>query len=89
MRDSDQCELHDAAIFAGPDETEALLRLSRSPIGDECQRCPVCRSAREFIEVRLAELQGRVLPPQQNSETAQKKLQAAIEVAKASVHKRP
>ena len=87
MTDRDQCELHEAAVFNGPQETDDLLRLARSPIGDECQICSVCRSAREFIERRLAEQAGQVFPPGQNGDAAWKKLQNAIASAKLSVHK--
>jgi hypothetical protein len=79
------CELHDVALFGGAEESEALLRLARSPIGDECQRCPVCRSAREYVERRLAERAGWVYPPDRSAEAAQRDLQAAIERAKASI----
>ncbi len=87
MADSDQCELHEVAVFNGPQEADDLLRLARSPIGDECQICSVCRSAREFIERRLAEQAGQVFPPGQNGDAAWKKLQNAIATAKLSVHK--
>ena len=87
MSDTDQCELHEVSVFGGREDTETLLRLSRSPIGDECQICPVCRSAREYINLRLAEQLGPVLPTHPTSEAALKKLQAAVQAAKASVHK--
>jgi len=87
MADLDQCELHEAAVFPGAEESEVLVRLARSPIGDECQICSVCRSAREYVERRLAEKAGQVFPPDQSAEAAWRKLQAAIESAKASVHK--
>ncbi len=85
MVDPDECELHEVVLFSGADESEALLRLARSPIGDECQRCPVCRSAREYIERRLAERAGRVFPPNQSGEAALRNLQAAIDRAKAAI----
>jgi hypothetical protein len=87
MVETDRCELHDVAIFNGTEESDALLRLARSPIGDECQICSVCRSAREYVERRLAEEGGQVFPPDLSAEAAWRKLQAAIESAKASVHK--
>lgn len=87
MVDPDRCELHDVALFVEEDEAEALLRLARSPIGDECQVCPVCRSAREYVERRLTEQAGYVPPPGENAEAAWRKLQVAIEEAKASIHK--
>lgn len=85
MVDPAECELHEVLLFAGADESEALLRLARSPIGDECQRCAVCRSAREYVERRLAERAGRVFPPDQSGEAARRTLQAAIDRAKASI----
>lgn len=85
MRDADRCELHEVALFEGAEESEALLRLAQSPIGDECQMCPVCRSAREYVGLRLAEEAGQVFPPHQNGEAAWRRLQAAIETAKTSV----
>jgi hypothetical protein len=87
MVDADRCELHEAAILIGTDESEDILRLGRSPIGDECQRCAVCRSARAYVERRLDERSGRVFPPDQSGEAAWRNLQAAIERAKATIHK--
>lgn len=86
MADPAECELHDVALFTGREESEVLLRLARSPIGDECQRCPVCRSARVYVERRLAERAGLVFPPDQSGEAARRSLQAAIDRAKASIH---
>jgi hypothetical protein len=86
MGDSDNCQLHEAVILVGTDESEALLRLGRSPIADECQRCRVCRAAREYVQRRLDERSGRVFPPDQNGEAAWRSLQAAVEHAKASIH---
>lgn len=88
MNEGDRCGLHEAVVFGAPESTEALLELSRSPIGDECQVCPVCRGAREYIAVKLAEQRGQVLPPDETSAVALKKLQAAIEATKASVRRR-
>ncbi len=87
MVDPDRCELHEAAVFAGPEETEALTRLARSPIGDECQICPVCRAAREYVERRIAEQTGYVSPPGENAEASWRKLQGAIRDAKTTIHK--
>jgi len=87
MAESEQCELHEVAIFGGEQGAEELARLARSPIGDECQICSVCRSAREFVERRLAEQAGQVFPPDQNGEAAWRKLQAAIAHAKLSTHR--
>ncbi|MGA8604098.1 MAG: hypothetical protein WB788_03405 [Thermoplasmata archaeon] len=87
MAESERCELHEVAVFGGRPEAEELVRLARSPIGDECQICSVCRSAREFVERRLAEEAGHVLPPDQNGDAAWRKLQTAIANAKLSVHR--
>jgi hypothetical protein len=86
MVDPDECELHEVVLFSGAYESEVLLRLAQSPIGDECQRCPVCRSAREYVERRLAERAGRVYPPDQGGAAALQNLQAAIDRAKAAIH---
>jgi hypothetical protein len=87
MEDPDRCELHEAAVFAGEDETEDLLRLARSPIGDECQICPVCRAAREFVERLIAEKTGYVPPPGESADVSWQKLQQAIQGAKATIVK--
>lgn len=87
MDESDRCELHEVALFAGEDEAQALERLARSPIGDECQICPVCRSAREFVERRRAEQAGFVPPPGESSAVSWNKLQAAVQSAKATIHR--
>ena len=78
MVDPERCDWHEAAIFGDKDGSEALLELAHSPIGDECQRCLVCRSAQEFVDRRLAERSGRTFPPGQDSDAAWKKLRAAI-----------
>jgi hypothetical protein len=87
MADPDQCELHEVALFVGQDEVEALLRLTRSPIGVECQICAVCRSAREYVERRLAEQAGYVPPAGESADASWKKLQSAIKAAKETIHK--
>jgi hypothetical protein len=87
MVDPDRCDLHEVAIDNGLEESEDLLRLARSPIGDECQLCAVCRDARVYVERRLAEEAGQVLTPDQNADAAWRKLQSAIASAKASVHR--
>lgn len=89
MAESEPCELHEVAVFGGGQEAEELVRLARSPIGDECQICPVCRSAREFVQRRLAEQAGQVFPPDQNGEVAWRKLQTAIASTKLSVRRAP
>jgi len=86
MDDSDRCELHDVAVFANEGDTNDLLRLARSPIGDECQICPVCRAAREFVERRLAENSGVVPPPGESAEASWAKLQGAIAHARTAIH---
>jgi len=85
MPESDRCELHEVAIFDTPEASEALLRLAQSPMGDECQRCAVCRSAREYVEIRLAERSGRATNGV-SGEAAWRKLQAAVASARSSVH---
>jgi hypothetical protein len=87
MSETDRCELHEMAVLVGGSESEDLERLSRSPIGDECQRCAVCRLARVYVELRLAERDGAVFPPEQSAEAAWRRLQGAIESVKHSVHK--
>jgi hypothetical protein len=87
MVEADRCDLHEAAILIGTDESEDLLRLGRSPIGDECQRCAVCRSAREYVERRLDARGGRASAQDPSVEAAWQNLKASIERAKASIHK--
>lgn len=85
MSDSDRRELHQVAILIGDNESDAVEQLARSPIGDDCQSCPVCRAAREYVDRRLAELTGRVFPPDQSGEAAWRKLQAAVKKTKSAV----
>lgn len=85
MADTDRCELHDLAVMAEPGEAEDLLRLARSPIGDECQICPVCRAAREYVERLVAERSGHVPPPGESADASWQKLQRAIERARSSI----
>jgi hypothetical protein len=89
MSELDPCGLHEAAVVASADESEELLRLAHSPIGDECQRCTVCRAARTYIERRLAERAGRPLPANQNAEVAWRQLQAALVDLRTSLHRAP
>jgi len=89
MVEADRCELHDVAIVIGTDQSESLLRLGHSPLGDECQHCQVCRSAREYIQRRLDERSGRTLPAGENAEAAWKKLRAAVEHARTSIRHAP
>jgi hypothetical protein len=87
MADLDECELHEAAIVVGTDESETLLRLVRSPLGDECQHCAICRLAREYIEHRLAERSGRVFPAGQTGDAIWQQLQRALEGIKSATQK--
>ncbi|MFI5413681.1 MAG: hypothetical protein ACHQ0I_03750 [Candidatus Lutacidiplasmatales archaeon] len=87
MPETDPCQLHEVALFTGPEEPEILLGLARSPIGDECRTCTVCRLAREYVERRLDETAGRDFPPEQSAEAAWRRLQAAYENTKTTVHR--
>jgi len=88
MTDPMACELHEVAVFATAEDREELLRLTSSPIGDECQMCPVCRSAREYVGLRLAEKSGAVFPQDRNSEAAWSRLQTAVASVRTTVHPR-
>jgi len=85
MVEPDRCELHEVAVFANEDEAGDLLRLARSPIGDECQICPVCRAAREYVARLLAERSGQVPPAGEGADASWQQLQRAIQDAKASI----
>jgi len=87
MVESDRCELHEVAVFASEDEAGELLRLARSPIGDECQICPVCRAAREYVARLLAERSGQVPPTGEGADASWQQLQRAIQDAKASIRR--
>ena len=87
MADPDHCELHDAALFVGEDDTQELFRLARSPIGDECQICPVCKCAREYVERRLAEQSGHSTPAGEDSSASWQQLQVAVQSVRATVHR--
>lgn len=86
MAGTDPCELHDAAVRVGKDESETLRELIRSPIADECRNCSVCRLAREFVQRRREEQAGWSFPPDQTAEATWRKLQAAVEGVKTSLH---
>jgi len=86
MADPDRCELHEVALFVAQDEARELFRLAQSPIGDECQICPVCKCAREYVERRLAEESGRPTPLGEDSSTSWKQLQTAIQSVRTTVH---
>lgn len=85
MVDPDPCELHEVALFADEGHTEELFRLVRSPIGDECQICVVCKLAREYVERRLAERSGYVPPSGEDSSASWRSLQDAIQTVRTSV----
>jgi len=87
MASTDRCELHDAAIVVGTGDSEALLRLAHSPIGDECHQCGVCRWARTYIERRLAERGGRALPSSESADAAWHELQGALVEVRSSMRK--
>jgi hypothetical protein len=87
MRDPEPCELHEAAVLVGTHDSEDLLRLARSPIGDECQMCPVCRLAREYIEHRVAERAGLTFPADESGEAILRKLQVAVDTVKHTVRR--
>jgi len=87
MLEPEPCDLHRSVTLAPPDEADELLRLARSPIGDECRNCAVCRLAREYVYRRLEERAGRVFPPDQTGEAVLLRLQAAVENAKVTVHR--
>ena len=87
LSEPDPCDLHEAAIRVGSDEAETLHRLARSPIADECRSCAVCRLAREYVQRRLAEQAGRVFPPEESGEATWRKLQAAVNGVKVTVHR--
>lgn len=88
MADNDRCELHEAAIRGEPKSSETFLQLARSPIGDECQICPVCRTARVFVGLRLAEESGYTFPNGEGSDAAWQALQGAIGTVRTKVHAR-
>jgi len=85
MVEPDHCELHEVAVFANEGEAEDLLRLARSPIGDECQICPVCRAAREYVSRLMSERSGQVPPPGESADASWHELQRAIQGAKTSI----
>lgn len=81
--------MHEAAIAVAPGEPEAFLRWARTPIGDECRRCSVCRSARTYIERRLAERAGKVPPTGESAEAAWHELQSALAEARSAIRRGP
>lgn len=89
MDPADRCELHEAVVGFGRDDTEAVLGLAHSPIGAECQRCSVCRWARTFIERRLAERSGRPLPKPESADAAWAELQHALTAVRTAVRSPP
>jgi len=87
MSGLEPCDLHEAATVTGARPSEDLIRLAQSPIGDECQYCPVCRYAREYVERRLAEEAGAPAPSEEGSDDSWRKLQAAVASVKTVVHR--
>jgi len=87
MPEPDHCELHEAAVLSSESERNELFRLARSPIGDECQICPVCRAAREYVERSLSEKTGRVPPPGESADESWHKLQSAIQGTRSSIRR--
>jgi len=85
MVEPDRCELHEVAVFANEGEAGDLLRLAQSPIGDECQICPVCRAAREYVERLVAERSGYAPPVGESADASWQKLRRAIEGARTSI----
>jgi hypothetical protein len=84
MPDPEPCELHDTLLFGRPEGAQDLVRLARSPIGDECRSCSVCRLAREYVTARLDEEAGRPVPTDQHSEAAWERLRSAVERVRAT-----
>ena len=82
----ESCELHDIGLFLGSSDSDALLELARSPIGDECRICPVCRLAREYVQVRLGEMSGQRYSTEGNSEALRRELESAVRSVKANHH---
>ena len=87
MDPADRCELHEVAIVVGRPDSEELVQLARSPIGDECRMCPICRLAREYVDRRLAEGAGLVFPAEESGEAVWRRLRSAVEGVKTSVHR--
>jgi hypothetical protein len=83
----ERCDLHEAVTTVGTSEPEAFLRWASSPLGDECQRCSVCRWARTFIARRLAERAGRAPAGGDSAEDAWRQLQVALAELRASIHR--
>lgn len=87
MPEPDRCELHEVALLADEEEAEELFRLARSPIGDECQICVVCKFAREYVERRLAEQSGYAPPAGEDSGASWQSLQSAIQSVRTTVRR--
>ncbi len=88
MGDGSPCELHDVGLYLGTTDAGTLLELAHSPIGDECRICPVCRLAREYVQVRLGEMTGRSYPTEADSAALRRQLEHAVDSVR-SVHHRP
>jgi len=87
MADEGPCDLHEAATALRPGERDAFLRWARLPIAEECRRCAVCRSARLYIERRLAEGAGKVPPAGESAEGAWQDLQSAVAEARTAIQR--
>jgi len=85
MHGPDRCDLHDAALQATAGKPEVFLRWASTPIGEECRRCPVCRTARTYIERGLAERAGRVPPAGESADVAWRQLQSAVAEARSAI----
>lgn len=89
MEGQDRCDLHEAALAGPPGNPGAFLRWAGTPIAEECRRCSVCRSARTYIERRLAERAGKVPPTGESAEAAWRELQSAVAEARSAIHRGP
>lgn len=86
MGESRECDLHEAVLRWEEPGCESLLEFVRSPLGDECRRCSVCRWARTYIQRCLDERTGRPLPPGGDAAAARRELMDAIREVRVHVH---
>jgi hypothetical protein len=89
MEGRDRCDLHDAAFEVSSGEPETFLQWAHTPIAEECRRCAVCRTARTYIERRLAERAGTVPPTGESAEAAWHELQSAVAEARSAIRRGP
>jgi len=89
MAESDRCDLHEVAVRIGSDESEAFTSLRRSPLGDDCQHCHVCRAARTYVERRLGELERPGATTGAAREAAWRELQSAVVAARSAIRPPP